>query len=127
MPFKNAFLPNSHERKLFYVKFRAFYMARTIPKIIKLLRYLRKTMFFLSFHILGVATPPSFNHWSCHPSLVKPLELPSLPRSTIGVATPSSFNHWFLTEYFFEPLLYILLKLNSSIYKFRQHGYQVQR
>ena len=28
---------------MFYVKFRAFYMARTIPKIINLMKNLRKT------------------------------------------------------------------------------------
>ena len=32
---------------MFYVKFTAFYVARIIPKMIKLLRYRRKIMFFL--------------------------------------------------------------------------------
>ena len=39
---------NQQTQKKIDVKFRAFYMARTILKILKLLRYLRKTVFLSS-------------------------------------------------------------------------------
>ena len=68
MPFKYAFLLNGHKIKLFYNKFSAFYMGRITPKIIKLLKNLRKTKkrkknFFLK--TLGM--------------IPKPGELPPLP------------------------------------------------